>query len=1616
MNKITLYVIVVAVLIVLVGGGFFVYNSLVYRTAISDFDLKASITDAAGIAPNSHFILKTTASLTPQVIKKYFSIVPAVDFSVKTVAAQQNTFEIVPETQLDTNKVYTIKVDKGPLASRDFSWAYQVKAPFQIISSIPKDKGIDVPTNTGIEINFNRDNIQNPEKFIDISPSVSGTFSVVNNTVRFVPNSPLGERSIYTVTVRAGLGAQDTTDVLASSTVIQFQTSEAFGKSHEPTAYFSRDFTEFKPGSDILLGVGAYNISSIPVTVYRLDSAQALIDSVAKAQGDTSWARYYKNLDSLFTDNQKVFSGTLPVATSNYLSTIKLPQDLPAGYYAIIITSKGRTNDISWFQVNPAASFVAFSSVKSLVWLKDSGSGNTIANAPILYNGKKIGQTGSDGAATVDTPSDLIRKPTDPYYYFGTSRKFLVADIPTGALVIPVEGEYGYATALNPRDAWWNYVSLNKNIYLPTDTVRFWTIAKPRDGASINGDVTVKLTSQYWNGEESQATTYAETTVKPSEYNAVTGELSFANLRPGAYDLTFSQGDQTIIQKMVEVNAYIKPAYKITLTPDKQALFAGESVTYNLKAEFFDGTPVANTSFSYSAYGIGNRDSNGTLKVNARGEGSFTVNTEYNDRGYWPDVLGVTVHPTGAEEGQIETNSAVFVFGPHVNTTINQKQTSSNVTFNVKTRSVVLSATPRGEPYWDPEEYLGNPVVNASTHIDVFEEIYIKTKTGTGYDPINKITYPIYDYHTEDRPISNQIINSDQNGLSQFVFALEKDKTYKFTFTTYDSTGRADIDTRYAYGGWGDIGYQEDSSYILNNPDADKKYNIGDPINLQLQAFSGILPPSGSGNYIFLTVRNGVITYKIQDSPQYTGTFTNEDIPNVGVWAGWFAGGRFHNTYPQNLSFNANSRRLTITVTKDKQTYKPGDTVKLDIKVKDKSGNPVKAEVNLSALDEAVFSINPSETDIINTLYQDIFSQVVIRTSNTPPYGGGGAEKGGGGEGSPRSNIQEMAVYKSITTDASGSAHVEFKLPDNITSWRLTSQAVTKDLLAGKDVSFIPVTLPFFVEATLNNTYLAGDQLTLRLRTFGALADRNGISYSVEGSTLPFKKADGVGGNAIEIPLGSLSSGNHQLTIRAKAGDASDAITRNLNVLDSYFTKNVSQFYEGKPGVKITSDAIGYTTLAFGSYGRGQLYNQLKSLSYQWGVRLDQKGAKLIARNLLNTYFGEKNEAPDLQASKYQSYVGGLQLLPYSSDDLELSALSAHLFDTSIFDTQSLKNYFYQSLSDKKADISRIARALYGLAAYGEPVLTKIEHIKNDKALNIKDKVFIALALDSLGAKEEARTYYKQAIKPYIQMQSSYAYVEGLQPDDTITTTALAAALAASLEEPETGALALYVDQNYPHETLDTFQQLLYVKAAIDKLDPADVGFTYQIGSKTVSKTLKNGEIYEVTLSPQDLAALKITDVKGKLGVVASYEKSSSPQSIVKDPNLTLTRLYEVNGVQTKQFNEGDAVIVRLNPQFGKNALNSVYQIIDYLPSGLRPLDQESVRYYGNTNYDGRIYPVEINDQKVTFIVSKNVTMPIYYFARVVSKGTYKADPALLQSLKSLDSATISDADSITIK
>jgi uncharacterized protein YfaS (alpha-2-macroglobulin family) len=179
------------------------------------------------------------------------------------------------------------------------------------------------------------------------------------------------------------------------------------------------------------------------------------------------------------------------------------------------------------------------------------------------------------------------------------------------------------------------------------------------------------------------------------------------------------------------------------------------------------------------------------------------------------------------------------------------------------------------------------------------------------------------------------------------------------------------------------------------------------------------------------------------------------------------------------------SKRLKVEVSTDKPRYGPGEEVVTHLKVTDQSGKPVQAELSLTAADVGVLNLIDYQTpDFFNTFYSSL--PLAVRTAESRldvigqrSYGAKGENSGGGGGYNPgyRSDFRLTAVWKpEVLTDASGQAEVRFKLPENLTTFRVMATAIDKDTRCGKAESEIILTKPLILKPSAPAFARLGDE------------------------------------------------------------------------------------------------------------------------------------------------------------------------------------------------------------------------------------------------------------------------------------------------------------------------------------------------------------------------------------------------------------------------------------------------------------------------------------------------------------------------------------------------------------
>ncbi len=1585
------------------------------------FTLTATDQDSLGVAPGTAFLLAGKAPLDAEAVKRGLKIVPAVAFAV--APRGENTLLIRPAGPLVRNRVYRVAFDPGG-GARAYEWAFQVRTPFRVLSSLPADQATQVPVDSGIEVTFSHENFTAAEagRHFRIAPAVKGRFEKHKRVLVFVP-AKLEHARIYTVAIGRALPVQGSKERMAADHVFRFETEGKTGPE-QPATYleFRSPMTEIGPEDPPLLRVDASGRlpKSLRAGVFRFPDAVAFLRSLRERDAVPEWsvfARRRFRADTSRLNRVLTFAPIvrkIPTRYEDYpAQVLELPRRLASGFYLVDASLPGAPAQ-AWLQVSSTAVYVATSPTRSLVWANDLKTKRALSGARVELAGRQFStRTSARGVALFETPAPLDQGRSEGEYFLVTAAggAQLVAPVRSNLYDWGVGGEeYGWEESGEGNGQYWHYLYTDRLLYQPTDTVRFFGFIRDRDRGTTPRTVKVALGRGDYTDYYGQPAVIAQQTVAVSERGMVHGEVRLAGYQTGGYSLTVScPGFETSAEFSVET--YTKPAYRIKITPASKGAFAGDSVAVTIQGEFFDGTPVPYTAMKYGYPRISEKE----LVTDAQGQAHLTLPASAGEE---VDSATLTVSPRGTEMGEITGEATITAFPSAVLLDVETKIGASG-----RQATVVAKAHRVDLAKFDAEgDAKGGPLAGQIVTARVLRRWYQKVSKGfhTEYDFISKRVRRAekVEWVRKSEVVARLSGKTDSRGQCAWSFAAKSGQSYEVACEARDDRGR----TARASGWvcpW--CYYDYDDQARLRRLDADAPVAIGAAVPLSIERRGGQLP-LGSGSFLFYAAQDGIRGYSVEEQAAFTHRFAEADVPNVHVSAVWFTGATYAPCGDVNLRFDSEKRRLKIALTPGKPRYRPGEEVDLAVTVTDAAGRPATAEVNLALVDEALWALQGErDEDILQSLYQDV-EEGVSETYGShqpavPPSEAGGAEAGGEGAGD-RHDFADVAFWGFVTTGADGVGRVRFRLPDNITSWRITAQAIGAGLTAGIGRAEIPVSLPFFVEATHAPEYLSADVPYLKFRAFGtALQADQEVRFAVRAPTLGIEAGDPMIGKAFlpsDLLIPRLHAGAHPLTVEGSAGAYRDALTHTLQVVDSRMEREESEFARLEPGIRLQGAGAGLTRLLFCDRNRGSLYGDLVDLCWTYGARADQQVARARAWALRAEYFGEKEEDPQrFNPALYQRNDGGISLLPYAESDPVLTAKVAGAAPD-LFDRKAVATYLYKVLSKRDTDRRDSSAAVFGLAALREPVLPLVGlgAAGNDSV----ERLFLALAAAHLGAKESARVELARVLRAHGEELKPMRRIRaGKDQDDILEATALAAALAAMLGVEEHDALWQYVRKNRTTDIVTDLDAILYLASALPAASPEPARFTYRIGERTETKALKEGETFRLQVTPEDLARITFSGIEGNVGVVSTFRRPFRPAEARQDAALRLEREYQVDGRSTTEVKENQLVKVVLTCTFGPRALDGTYQVADLLPSGLQVLSR-SPRWEDHER-DTLSYPYNLEGQRASFLVWKREKpVTITYLARPAAKGTYVAEPAMLQSLSSRQSLTLSSSSTLRVR
>jgi uncharacterized protein YfaS (alpha-2-macroglobulin family) len=281
------------------------------------------------------------------------------------------------------------------------------------------------------------------------------------------------------------------------------------------------------------------------------------------------------------------------------------------------------------------------------------------------------------------------------------------------------------------------------------------------------------------------------------------------------------------------------------------------------------------------------------------------------------------------------------------------------------------------------------------------------------------------------------------------------------------------------------------------------------------------------------------------------------------------------------LVVETKTKELALEVTPDRPEYGPGEEIKVDLAVRGPDGAGVPSEVTLFAVDEAVLQLTGYEPPDLMGLFwgqrsasvrtAEIRQSLISRRSYDEDKGAAGGGGGGGGVGGTlRTEFRTVAYWNpAVLTDAEGKASVTFRLPENLTTYRIIAVATTQIDRFGAGKASIRIAKPLLLRPALprfvrtDDRFEAGVVVTNRGGPAGdatVTVEVNGLRLDGEGSRTvrlePGRSAE------VRFPFLSGAPGTARFRFRVAMGDLGDGLETTREVKLPMIPETVATYGE----------------------------------------------------------------------------------------------------------------------------------------------------------------------------------------------------------------------------------------------------------------------------------------------------------------------------------------------------------------------------------------------------------------------------------------------------------------------
>lgn len=637
------------------------------------------------------------------------------------------------------------------------------------------------------------------------------------------------------------------------------------------------------------------------------------------------------------------------------------------------------------------------------------------------------------------------------------------------------------------------FMFVDRGLYKPGETVTFRGIDRDQMLGSINihsGSYKISIVEQMWNATPIMPTITGTSSSSGGFYGSV--KLP-DDIEPGVYFLQFNRTDNGSSSPdtfcSFTVAEFERLKIQASISTPEMTFIGGDKLSAELEASYLAGGVLNGAEYNSSWYKHGYNFTTENLETK---DYSFGPYNKYSWRNYYSNESGKL---SSSGKAQLACTSEKIKDGLTYNYRV-----EANVT-DVSNQSITTAASIQVHP---ANVYLGlKKAQNISGFAKKGQELEFPfvlvdtngqklTKENLSSE-IKNINYVLK--HDVWTMVHEQSVNSsvyvryekseveDETGtIEPTIEGLIKLTPQNAGWHTLEITGKDtnnnDILTSIGFyvtgSGMGWHGSNTSEELTLT-PDRNK-YNPGDTAQILLES------PLQKGDYLITVEREGIFTEEIRHFDEPANVIeipiANNYLPIVYVAISSYSDrtGKPVHQYGEadldkpkgyfgicELHIDPSIKSFSVNVESSKQTYLPGEEATLTFTAT-KGGKPLaNAELTVMAVDRGVLDlINYHVPNPIDYFYREynfplrvkggdsrqlLMDPVTYSTKNL--LGGDAAEASEEEKDDERKDFRPTALFEpAIITDKNGKATVTFKMPDTLTTYRITAFGVSDDLFA----------------------------------------------------------------------------------------------------------------------------------------------------------------------------------------------------------------------------------------------------------------------------------------------------------------------------------------------------------------------------------------------------------------------------------------------------------------------------------------------------------------------------------------------------------------------------------------